>query len=53
VPGHRERLAARVLEGDLTRVALGQLVDVRRPNLEFEPRLGQDRAPLRRGRREY
>jgi hypothetical protein len=53
VAGDRQRLAAGVLEGDLTRIALGELVDVRRPDLEREPRLLQDRPPLRRGGSEY
>jgi hypothetical protein len=53
VPGDGDGLAARVLEGDRAGVALGELLDVRRPDLELEARLGEDRAPLRRGGSEY
>jgi hypothetical protein len=48
----RARLAQSVLEDDFTRVALGQLLDVRRPDLELDPELLENRAPLRRGARE-
>ena len=48
----RARLAQRVLEDDLARVALRQLVDVRRPDVELDPQLLEDRAPLGRGARE-
>jgi hypothetical protein len=50
--GDRKRLAARVLRRDRARLALGQLLDVARPDLERDARLLQDRPPLRRGRGE-
>ena len=46
------RLAQGILEDDLARVALRQLLDVRGPNLELDPELLEDRAPLWRGARE-
>jgi hypothetical protein len=46
------RLAARVLDDDVTRVAVRQLVDLGRRRRELDPELVEDRAPLRRGRRE-
>ena len=49
---HRARLAEGVLEDDLARVALRQLLDVRRADVEFDPELFEDRAPLGRGARE-
>jgi hypothetical protein len=52
IAGDGQRLAAGVLQGDLARIALGELIDVRRPDLELEARLGEDRAPLRRRARE-
>jgi hypothetical protein len=48
----RTRLAEGVLEDDLARVALRQLLDVRRADVELDPELLEDRAPLRRGARE-
>jgi hypothetical protein len=53
IAGDRQRLAARVLEGDLVGIALGELVDVRGPDLELEPRLFEDRASLWRRGGEY
>jgi hypothetical protein len=49
----RPRFEEGVLEDDLARVALGQLFDVRRPDLELDPELLEDRLALRRGAREY
>jgi hypothetical protein len=46
------RLAPRVLEGDLERVALGELLDARGPDLVLDAELRQDRRALRRARRE-
>ena len=46
------RLAERVLEDDLARVAVGQLLDIRGLDGELDPQLLEDRAPLRRGARE-
>jgi hypothetical protein len=51
-PLDRPRLAEGVLEDDLARVALRQLLDVRGLDLELDPELLEDRAPLRRGARE-
>jgi hypothetical protein len=45
-------LAQGVLQDDLARVALRQLLDVRGPDLELDPELFEDRAPLGRGARE-
>jgi hypothetical protein len=46
------RLAQGVLEDDLARVALRQLLDVRGPDLELDPELLEDRFALRRSARE-
>ena len=43
------RLAQGVLEDDLARVALRELLDVRGTDLELDAELLEDRAPLRRG----
>jgi hypothetical protein len=48
VAGHRRHLAAGVLDDDLPRVAVGQLLDVRRLDGEVDAELLEDRAPLRR-----
>jgi hypothetical protein len=48
----RARLRQRVLEDDLARVALRELLDVGRANVELDPQLLEDRAPLGRGRGE-
>ncbi|HEX4735472.1 MAG TPA: hypothetical protein VH247_13725, partial [Thermoleophilaceae bacterium] len=45
-------LAQGVLEDDLARVALRQLVDVRRADVELDPELLEDRLALRRSRSE-
>jgi len=52
VPLDRARLAARVLDDDVMRVAARQLLDRRRLRREADPELLQDRPPLRRRRRE-
>jgi hypothetical protein len=48
----RADLAQSVLEDDLARVALRQLVDVRRADVELDPELLEDRLALRRSRSE-
>src|SRR3954468_18779661 len=48
----RVRLAARVLEDDEARVALGQLLRLRGTTLDLEPELLEDRPPLRGRARE-
>jgi hypothetical protein len=45
-------LAEGVLEDDLARVALRQLLDVRRADLELDPELLEDRLALRGSARE-
>jgi hypothetical protein len=45
-------LAARVLDDDVTRLALGQLLDVGRARRERDAQLLEDCPPLRRGGRE-
>src|SRR4051794_28357574 len=49
---HRQRLAARVLLGDGDRTAVGLLLDARDADVERDADLLEDRAPLRRRRRE-
>src|SRR3954453_23357940 len=49
---HGQRLAARVLLGDGDRVAVGLLLDARDADVERDADLLEDRAPLRRRRRE-
>jgi hypothetical protein len=48
----RARLPERVLEDNLARVAVCQLLDVRRADVELDPELLEDRLSLRRRRRE-
>jgi hypothetical protein len=48
----RPRLAKGVLEDDLARVAVRQLLDIRGLDLELDPKLLENRAPLRRRARE-
>jgi hypothetical protein len=47
--GDRGRLQAGIGLRDRGRLARGRLFDVRGPRLERDPRLGEDRPPLRRG----
>ena len=47
------RLAPGVFDNDLARVAVRQLLDVGWADVEGNPQLLEDRAPLRRGRGEY
>jgi hypothetical protein len=46
---NRARLAERVLEHDRARIAIRQLLDIGRPDVELDPELLEDRLPLRRG----
>jgi len=48
----RPRLAQGIQEHDLARIAVRELLDVRRPDRELDPELLENGLPLRRGRRE-
>jgi hypothetical protein len=51
--GHRRGLPSRVLEHDLLRLSLGQLLDLHRLHLELDPKRIEQRAALRRAGCEY
>ena len=53
IPFHSARFAQRVLDDDLARVAVGDLVDVGGLDTEVDPELLQDPLPLRRAGSEY